>query len=159
MHIRLRAIILLSVLIAALVLCALLTKRSKRTIAKDVALLLIALLPPIIGNLIPVPFIIIFIRKIFDWMERISPKLGRLVAGLRSRADKKKDVVQKYAFWGLVILVAIPLPGTGAWTGALVAAMLNMRLKKAFPAIALGVAIAGVIVACVTYGVVGLLFG
>lgn len=119
----------------------------------------IAIPVAIIGNLIPVPFIIIFIRKIFDWMERFSPKLGKLVHGLRERADKKSDVVLKYAFWGLVILVAIPLPGTGAWTGALVAAMLNMRLKKAFPAIALGVVIAGIIVACVTYGVVGLLFG
>lgn len=119
----------------------------------------IAIPVAIVGNLIPVPFIIIFIRKIFDWMERVSPKLGRLVTKLKDRADKKSETVLKYAFWGLVILVAIPLPGTGAWTGALVAAMLNMRLKKAFPAIALGVVIAGAIVACVTYGVVGLLFG
>lgn len=119
----------------------------------------IAIPVAIVGNLIPVPFIIIFIRKIFDWMERVSPKLGRLVTKLKDRADKKSETVLKYAFWGLVILVAIPLPGTGAWTGALVAAMLNMRMKKAFPAIALGVVIAGAIVACVTYGVVGLLFG
>ena len=67
--------------------------------------------------------------------------------------------MQKYAFWGLVILVAIPLPGTGAWTGALVAAMLDMRLKKAFPAIALGVVIAGIVVAFVTYGAGAILFG
>ena len=60
--------------------------------------------------------------------------------------------MEKYAFWGLVILVAIPLPGTGAWTGALVAAMMEMRLKRAFPAIAIGVAIAGVIVSVITYG-------
>lgn len=118
-----------------------------------------AILASIIGNLIPVPFIIIFIRKIFDWMERISPKLGNLVAKLKARADKKSETVQKYAFWGLVILVAIPLPGTGAWTGALVAAMLDMRLKKAFPAIALGVVIAGIVVAFVTYGAGAILFG
>lgn len=118
----------------------------------------IAIPAAIVGNLIPVPFILLFIRKIFDWMERFSPKLGKLVTALRRRADEKSDVVLKYAFWGLVILVAIPLPGTGAWTGALVASMLNMRIKKAFPAIALGVIIAGIIVACVTYGVVELLF-
>ena len=67
-------------------------------------------------------------------------------------------MVLKYAFWGLVVLVAIPLPGTGAWTGALVAAMMNMRLKKAFPAIALGVLGAAVIVSFATYGVGELLF-
>lgn len=112
----------------------------------------VAIVCAIIGNLIPVPFIIIFIRKIFELMRKWSPKLDKLVTKLEDRAHKKSDVVLKYAFWGLVILVAIPLPGTGAWTGALVAAMLNMRLRKAFPAIALGVIIAGVIVSVVTYG-------
>ena len=112
----------------------------------------------IIGNLVPVPFIIIFIRKIFAWMKRVSKKFHALVEKLENRAEEKSEVVLKYAFWGLVILVAIPLPGTGAWTGALVAAMLNMRLKKAFPAIALGVLIAAVIVSFATYGVGELLF-
>jgi uncharacterized membrane protein len=112
----------------------------------------------IIGNLVPVPFIIIFIRKIFDWMKKVSKKFHALVEKLENRAEEKSEVVLKYAFWGLVILVAIPLPGTGAWTGALVAAMLNMRLKKAFPAIALGVLIAAVIVSFATYGVGELLF-
>lgn len=112
----------------------------------------VAIVCAIIGNLIPVPFIIIFIRKIFELIRKWSPKLDRVVTKLEDRAHKKSDVVLKYAFWGLVILVAIPLPGTGAWTGALVAAMLNMRLRKAFPAIALGVIIAGVIVSVVTYG-------
>ncbi len=113
----------------------------------------------IIGNLIPVPFIIIFIRKIFDWMSRTSGHLGHLVAKMEERAAKKSATVEKYAFWGLVILVAIPLPGTGAWTGALVAAMLEMRLRKAFPAIALGVVIAGIIVSFVTYGAGSLIAG
>ena len=112
----------------------------------------VAIVCAIIGNLIPVPFIIIFIRKIFELIRKWSPKLDKLVTKLEDRAHKKSDVVLKYAFWGLVILVAIPLPGTGAWTGALVAAMLNMRLRKAFPAIALGVINAGVIVSVVTYG-------
>ena len=118
----------------------------------------IALAAAFIGNIIPVPFIIIFIRKIFECMRKISPKLNKLVSGLEKRAEKKSDVVLKYAFWGLFILVAIPLPGTGAWTGALVAAMLNMRLKSAFPSIALGVAGAATIVAFITYGADKLFF-
>ena len=85
-------------------------------------------------------------------MRKVSKKLDVLVSKLEARAESKSEVVHKYAFWGLFVLVAIPLPGTGAWTGALVAAMLNMRLKKAFPAIALGVVGAAAIVTFVTYG-------
>ena len=117
-----------------------------------------AILISIVGNLVPVPFIIIFIRKIFAWLRRKNQKLDHLVTRLEIRAEKKSDVVQKYAFWGLFVLVAIPLPGTGAWTGALVAAMLDMRLNRAFPAIALGVIAAGVIVAFVTYGAGAIFF-
>ena len=117
-----------------------------------------AILISIVGNLVPVPFIIIFIRKIFAWLRRKNQKLDHLVTRLEIRAEKKSDVVQKYAFWGLFVLVAIPLPGPGAWTGALVAAMLDMRLKRAFPAIALGVIAAGVIVAFVTYGAGAIFF-
>ena len=106
----------------------------------------------VIGNILPVPFIILFIRKIFELMRKWSKKLDGLVTKLEKRAQSKSDVVQKYAFWGLFALVAIPLPGTGAWTGALVAAMLDMRLKRAFPAIALGVVTAAAIVTFVTYG-------
>ena len=105
------------------------------------------------GNLIPVPFIIVFIRKIFKWLQAKSQRLGSLVRRLEAKADAKKSQVLKYEFWGLMILVAIPLPGTGAWTGALVAAMLDMQLKRAFPAIAVGVAVAGLIVTIATYGV------
>lgn len=107
----------------------------------------------IVGNMVPVPFIIVFIKKIFAFLRKISPKLDGLVKKLEDRADQKSDVVQKYKFWGLFVLVAIPLPGTGAWTGALVAAMLDMRLKKAFWAILLGVVAAGIIVSFVTCGV------
>ena len=113
----------------------------------------------IVGNLVPVPFIIIFIKKIFAWLRTKSEKLNGLVTRLEKRAEAKSVTVQKYAFWGLFILVAILLPGTGAWTGALVAAMLEMPLKKAFPAILLGVLGAGVIVSFVTYGAGTLLFG
>ncbi len=104
------------------------------------------------GNLLPVPFIILFIRQVFAWLRRRSARLDALVNRLEKRAESKRATVERYAFWGLVILVAVPLPGTGAWTGALVAAMMDMRLKRAFPAIALGVAIAAVIVSVITYG-------
>ena len=80
-----------------------------------------AILISIVGNLVPVPFIIIFIRKIFAWLRRKNQKLDHLVTRLEIRAEKKSDVVQKYAFWGLFVLVAIPLPGTGwppCWTCA-----------------------------------------
>lgn len=118
----------------------------------------LAIAVSIVGNLVPVPFIIIFIKKIFAWLRTKSEKLNGLVTRLEKRAESKSATVQKYAFWGLFILVAIPLPGTGAWTGALVAAMLEMPLKKAFPAIMLGVLGAGVIVSFVTYGAGALLF-
>ncbi len=118
----------------------------------------VAVTTSIIGNLVPVPFIIIFIRKIFELMRKWSAKLDGIVTRLEKRAESKSDVVQKYAFWGLFILVAIPLPGTGAWTGALVAAMLDMRLKRAFPAIALGVLGAAVIITLLTFGVDKLFF-
>lgn len=112
----------------------------------------------IVGNLLPVPFIIIFIRKVFAFIRKIIPKLNGAIKRLEERAEKKSETVKKYTFWGLFLLVAIPLPGTGAWTGALVAAMLEMRLKRAFPAIALGVVTAGIVVAFITYGTDALFF-
>lgn len=111
-----------------------------------------AIIASVLGNLVPVPFIILFIRRIFAWMRAHMPKLDGLVTRMEKKAEKNRAAVEKYAFWGLAILVAIPLPGTGAWTGALVAAMMEMRLKRAFPAIVIGVVIAGVIVSIITYG-------
>ena len=110
----------------------------------------------IMGNLLPIPFIIVFIRKIFKWMQSKSPWLANIVAKLEAKADKKKAQVLKYEFWGLMLFVAIPLPGTGAWTGALIAAMLDMQLKRALPAIAVGVLTAAIIVTAATYGVAAL---
>ena len=78
---------------------------------------------------------------------------------LENRAIGKIDTVKKYAFWGLFLFVAIPLPGTGAWTGSLIAAMMDMKVKDAFPSILLGVVTAGVIISFATYGVGTLLFG
>ncbi len=115
--------------------------------------ILTALVVAIIGNILPAPFIIVFIRKIFEWMQSKSELLAKLVRKFEDKADRNKDKVLKYEFWGLMILVAIPLPGTGAWTGALVAAMLNMQLKRAMPAIIVGVIVAGLIVTTATYGV------
>lgn len=105
----------------------------------------------VIGNILPVPFIILFIRKIFDLMRK-NAFLGKIVDKMEEKADKNKDKVLKYATWGLYLFVAIPLPGTGAWTGSLVAAMLDMRFKKAFPTIFAGVATAGVIMTAFYYG-------
>lgn len=111
----------------------------------------------VIGNLLPIPILVVFTRKVFEWLRTKSIKLDNLVRKLEAKADKNKEVVLKYEFWGLMILVAIPLPGTGAWTGALVAAMMDMRLKRAMPAIIVGVIVAGIIVTAITYGV-GALF-
>ena len=108
----------------------------------------------VIGNCIPVPFIILFIEHVFRLMRKMSPKFGALVDKLEQRAAEKSDVVQKYALWGLVILVAIPLPGTGAWTGSLVAALMNIPLRKSGPACVLGVLIAGAVVMAISTGVI-----
>lgn len=106
-----------------------------------------------VGNMLPVPFLILLTRKIIDWMKK-HHILDKLTSFLERKGSQKAQTVQKYSFWGLFILVAIPLPGTGAWTGALVASLLDMRLKRALPAIAMGVIVAGLIVLLATYGVV-----
>lgn len=106
-----------------------------------------------LGNLLPVPFLILFTRRVFEWLRRKSALLERMVQKLERKAKNKEHLIRRYELLGLCILVAIPLPGTGAWTGSLVAAVFDMRLKRAFPVIALGVLIAGVIVSFVSYGV------
>ena len=106
-----------------------------------------------IGNLLPVPFLILFTRKVFTWLQTKNQLMDRFVRKMEKKAASKEKLLKKYEMFGLCLLVAIPLPGTGAWTGAMVAALFNIRLKNAFPIIALGVLIAGVIVSFVTYGV------
>ena len=106
----------------------------------------------VVGNMLPVPFIILFIRPIFKWMTKKSEKLGRLVERLEAKAEGKWEQVHKYQFFGLAIFVGIPLPGTGAWTGALIAAVMGMRLRSALPSILLGVLMAGFLVTGITYG-------
>ena len=107
----------------------------------------------LIGNLLPVPFLILFTRRVFEWLRKKSAFLERFVSKLEKKAASKEALLKKYELLGLCLLVAIPLPGTGAWTGSLVAAVFDIRLKHAFPVIALGVLIAGIIVSFVTYGV------
>ena len=116
-----------------------------------------AYLAAVIGNMLPVPFIIIFIRRIFQWMRVHMPRLGSLVDKLEKKAHLKGRMVTKYKYLGLMIFVAIPLPGTGAWTGSLAAAFLDMRLRKALPSVFAGVLIAGVLIAAITFGVTALM--
>ena len=111
-----------------------------------------AFLAAVIGNLLPLPFIVVYIRRIFQWMRRHLPSLNRLVDKLEKKAHLKGRKVTKYKYLGLLIFVAIPLPGTGGWTGALAAAFLDMPLRKALPALIAGVFIAGFLVTGITYG-------
>ena len=112
-----------------------------------------ALIAAILGNMVPVPLIILYIRHIFHWLQKRSPWWQEKITALEKKAHLKGRLVHKYSAIGLCILVAIPFPGTGAWTGALVAAILDMRLRDAVPTIFLGVCIAAAIMTAVTYGV------
>ena len=110
-----------------------------------------------LGNILPIPFILLFIRKIFSWLERFK-YTKNIVENLENRVRAKTDTVRKYQLFGLCLFVAIPLPGTGAWTGALIAAFLDLRMKKSFPMIALGVLGAGIIMSVLSYLIPGLFF-
>ena len=113
----------------------------------------------VIGNLIPAPFIIVYIRRVFEMMRKYLPSLNGLVDKLEKKAHLKGKKVQKYQYLGLWLFVAIPLPGTGAWTGSLAAAFLGMRLKKAMPAVFLGVLTAGCIMLGLTHVGINLFSG
>ena len=117
----------------------------------------LALAAAILGNMVPVPLIILYIRHIFHWLRKQSPWWHERIEALERKAHLKGRLVRKYRTLGLCILVAIPLPGTGAWTGALVAAVLDMRLKNAVPTIFLGVCIAAGIMTAVTFGLINIL--
>lgn len=107
-----------------------------------------------IGNIIPIPFILLFIRRIFDWM-RPTKAFGGIVRKLEARAMNKSDNIQKAEFWGLMLFVGIPLPGTGGWTGALIASLLKIDIKKASLAILCGIALAATIMSLIAYGIFG----
>ena len=110
------------------------------------------LIVSVLGNMVPVPFIALFIRRIFAFLRKKSHWLNDIVSKIEERARKKAKTVKKYELLGLYILVAIPLPGTGAWTGALVGALLNIRLKLLIPAVFAGVVTAGIIMCVISYG-------
>jgi uncharacterized membrane protein len=108
----------------------------------------------IIGNIVPIPFILLFLKQIFGMLKKV--KLFRpLVEKLENRAMKKSGTIRKYEFLGLLLFVGIPLPGTGAWTGSLIATLLEIDIKKASLAIFLGILMATVIMTVVSYGIVG----
>ena len=111
----------------------------------------------IIGNLLPIPFILLLIEKVLNGMERV-PGLSKVAIWVRQKADKNKGQIEKFGFWGLVLFVGIPLPGTGAWTGSLVAALLHMKFGKAIGAILCGIIMATVIMSLLSYGLLGALF-
>ena len=111
----------------------------------------------IIGNLLPIPFILLLIEKVLNGMERV-PGLSKVAIWVRQKADKNKSQIEKFGFWGLVLFVGIPLPGTGAWTGSLVAALLHMKFGKAIGAILIGIIMATVIMSLLSYGLLGALF-
>jgi uncharacterized membrane protein len=110
----------------------------------------------VIGNLIPVPLIMLLVRRVFEWLRR-GAWWGPRIRSLEARAHLKGRLVRKYRLPGLFLLVAIPLPGTGAWTGALVATLLDIRIRDALPAILLGLLAAGGITLVITYGVFAVL--
>lgn len=109
-----------------------------------------------IGNILPIPFVLLCIRWIFRMMRKT--RLRGIVAWCEKKADQKSDLIRKYAYFGLFLFVAVPLPGTGAWTGALISALLGMDPKKTFPVIMLAVFCAGVIVSLLSFGVIGSIF-
>ena len=105
-----------------------------------------------IANILPVPFILLFINWIFNKMSKWKPT-KRIVDWLRNKTLKKKEQIDKYGYFGLFLFVGIPLPGTGAWTGSLLAILLNLDKKKSFITIAIGVLAAGIIMSLLSYGI------
>ena len=109
----------------------------------------------VIGNILPIPIILLFVRRAFGFMKTRGGRLERMALWFESKGTSKSDKVTKYATVGLFLFVAIPLPGTGAWMGSLIAALMNMRLKHSMISIFLGVLTAGLIMSLACYGVIG----
>lgn len=127
-------------------------------VAKVIGVPLLTAIPLcIVGNIIPIPFILLFIKQIFKWLKKV-PLFKKFIVKLENRAMGKSDSIKRYEFWGLALFVGIPLPGTGAWTGSLIAALLDIDFKKAIVAELVGIAMATVIMSIVSYGLLGILF-
>ncbi len=117
-----------------------------------------AYLISVVGNLLPVPFILLLINIVIKWMAASRVKFFNKIANfLLKKVEKNRERIEKYSFWGLCLFVAIPLPVTGAWTGSLVAAVIGMKPLKAFISALLGVLLAGAIVTLIVYGGIGFL--
>ncbi len=112
----------------------------------------------IIGNILPIPFILLLINKILEWMRK-SKHFSGIANWLDKKVEKNKGQIEKYGYLGIVIFVGIPLPGTGAWTGSLIASVLEMDRKKTFIAVLLGVIIASIIMMILSFGVVANIVG
>lgn len=110
----------------------------------------------VLGNILPVPFILLFITAILNFMKKCKG-LKKIALWVEAKADKHKAKIEKYAYLGLLLFVAIPLPGTGAWTGALIAAVMKMKFWRSLFFITLGVLSAGVIMSLVSYGIAGVI--
>ncbi len=116
--------------------------------------LLQTLIAAVAGNMLPIPFLLLFIQSIFNWMKKID-KLKKIPLKLEEKTLQKSAQIEKYGYWGLMLFVGIPLPGTGAWTGALLAVLIGLNRKKSLFYIFLGVLLAAVIMTLVSYGVIG----
>ena len=116
----------------------------------------LALSAALLGNMLPVPFIIVYIQRVFAWLRSRWGAMDRFITRLEAKAHLKGETVQRVGPWGLLIFVAIPLPGTGAWTGALIAALLNLKVRQATPAVFVGVCIAAAIISAGTYAVINI---
>lgn len=127
-------------------------------VAKMIGVPLLTAIPLcIVGNIIPIPFILLFIKQIFKWLKKV-PFFEKFIVKLENRAMGKSDSIKRYEFWGLALFVGIPLPGTGAWTGSLIAALLEIDFKKAIVSELVGIAMATIIMSIVSYGLLGMLF-
>lgn len=111
----------------------------------------------VLGNLLPIPFILIFIKKILEWMKT-TKMFGKLACKLEEKALSKRAQIDKYGAFGLFLFVAIPLPGTGAWTGALLSVLLGMKPSKSFLCIVLGVLAAGLVMSLLSFGIIKNIF-
>lgn len=116
----------------------------------------VAYIVALLGNILPVPFILLLLDAVFEWMKSREGFLRNVALKLENKALSKKERIEKYKIFGLLLFVAIPLPGTGAWTGAMAACVMRMNRKHAFWSIFGGVVIAGIIVLILSYGVVSL---
>lgn len=106
----------------------------------------------IIGNILPIPIVLLFLEKIFDLLKKIKCT-KKFVCKIENKIMSKKGQIEKYGYWGLLLFVGIPLPGTGAWTGAGLAVLLNLNKKKSFVVIFLGVVLASIIMSIFSYGI------